>query len=389
MIDVEYDLATVRLARSDNPFLRFGDLLPLSEAALRALHCRYTPLVHAVRLGRELGLTALHLKDETSLPTRTTKDRMAAVSLPYLRERGVRTFCASSTGNSSTAFAYAIRDYPDMRLILFTAEAFVPRVQHAAQGQVRHIAMRNATFAEAAEFSVVYARRHGFTAEGGFFNPARREGLKLAFLEACDQLGTPIDWYVQAVSSAMGVYGVYKGAKELTRLGVIAQPPRLLCVQQETCAPMARAFLEGSDRIEARHRVARPTGLAEAILRGDPTRAFPYVRRMVGESGGGFAIVSEAEIRHARRLVEDREGLSPCFSASTAVAGLIKMARAREIRRDAAVVVNLTGGDRPSDSKTTPVEWIERVANGWELALRRPDERSSSGARGRAGGQSY
>ena len=55
----------------------------------------------------------------------------------------------------------------------------------------------------------------------------------------------PIDWYVQAVSSAMGVYGTYKGAKELRDIGHIDRAPKLLCVQQETCAPLVRAYQDG------------------------------------------------------------------------------------------------------------------------------------------------
>jgi threonine synthase len=287
------------------------------------------------------------------------------VTLAYLRERGVRDFCASSTGNSSTALAYAIRAYPDMRLFLFTAEQFVPRVQHADHDQVTHIGMRDATFVEAAEYAGAYARRHGLASEGGFFNPGRREGLKLAFLEAADQAPAPIDWYVQAVSSAMGVYGAYKGARELLRLNRVTQLPRLLCVQQETCAPMARAFAEGSETIRPHHLVARPTGIAEAILRGDPTRAYPRIRRIVIESRGDFASVSEAEIRAARRRVETCEAISPCFSAATAVAGLIKRVGAGAIDRDALVVVNLTGADRAAPGASGRMNWIERSAAGW------------------------
>ena len=48
------------------------------------------------------------------------------------------------------------------------------------------------------------------------------------------------------------------------------------------------------------------------------------MHRIVIESGGGIVSVSEEEIREARRMVEELEGVSPCFSASTAVAGLIK-----------------------------------------------------------------
>src|SRR5256885_16562680 len=36
-----------------------------------------------------------------------------------------------------------------------------------------------------------------------------------------------------------------------------------------------------------------------------------------------FAVVNEAEIREARRMVEELEGISPCFSAAAALAGLV------------------------------------------------------------------
>jgi threonine synthase len=383
MIDVEYDLAGTRLADSDDPYVRFAGLLPLREARQRLPRAAYTPLVHARRLGRELGLSALYLKNETVLPTRTTKDRMAAVSLAYLHERGVRAFCASSTGNSSTAFAHAIRAHPDMHVFLFSAESFVPRLQHASHAQVTHIALRDASFVEAAEFAVLYARRNGLVSEGGFFNPARREGLKLAFLEACDQAPGPIDWYVQAISSAMGVYGTFKGAKELLSLGRVERLPRLLCVQQESCAPMVRAFEEGSAVIRPEHVVRRPTGIAEAILRGDPTRAYPRVRKLVLESGGAFTAVSEAQIREARRMVEAHEDISPCFSASAAVAGLLRQVRSGSIDPQATIVVNLTGAERPVDETGAAVHWIERRADGWHaeapgVLARRPEARAQS-----------
>src|SRR5579863_4549338 len=258
LVDVEYELERVRLVDSPNPYVRFAALLPLTKLHDRLPTTGYTPTVHATQLGRELGMTSLYLKDETALPTKTTKDRMAAISLPYLRERGVRVFCASSTGNSGTSFAYGIRAHPDMHLYLFTAEQFVPRVQHADHSQVTHFGMRDASFVEASTYAGRYARQHGLVSESGFFNPGRREGLKLAFLEASEQVSQPIDWYVQAVSSAMGVYGAYKGAQELLQLNRLQQLPRLLCVQQESCAPMARDFADGSETIRPEHLVARP-----------------------------------------------------------------------------------------------------------------------------------
>jgi threonine synthase len=110
-----------------------------------------------------------------------------------------------------------------------------------------------------------------------------------------------------------------------------------------------------------------PTGIAEAILRGDPTRAYPHVRRIVAESGGGFVMAGEAQIRRARRLVEEHEGISPCFSAATAVAGLIEFARENPSITRSVVVVNLTGADRPDTATSADVDWIPKTDGGWSV----------------------
>jgi threonine synthase len=369
MIDTEYALAEARIHDRADPLERFFDLLPIEDPAhLLPAGLAPTPTVHATRLGKAIGLSRLYLKDETKNPTRTTKDRMAAVALSYMKECGIERFCTSSTGNSSSAFANAARLYPGCRVYLFTAEDFAERVQATGE-QVIHFVLRGATFVEAFECARQYAERTGLPSERGFFNPGRREGLKLAFLEAVEQVDEPLDWYVQAVSSAMGVYGCYKGARELAAMGRIARPPKLLCVQQESCAPLVHAFLEGSPECRQDHVVPRPSGIAKAILRGDPRRAYPYVRNVVLESGGTMCSVSEREIREARTMIRELEGLDPCFSASTALAGLRKLVAGGHFPTGDSVLVNLTGGDRPedgADSRHLDPYWLRRGPNGWE-----------------------
>jgi threonine synthase len=364
MTDVAHDLSSVVLRDSENPYQRFRDLLPVADAGLLPADARFTPTVHATRLGGALGMPWLYLKDETGLPTGTTKDRMAAVALAFMYERGVRDFCVSSTGNSSTAYGHAITRFPELAMRLFTAAEFEDRVGLPETDQVVNFLLRDASFVDAAEEARRFAARHGLVAESGFFNPGRREGLKLAFLEAADQIPRPIDWYVQAVSSAMGVYGAYKGAKELHALGRIDRLPRLLCVQQETCAPMVAAWRDGSDSIRREHVVHRPRGIASAILRGDPSRAYPVVRRIVAESDGSFVAVSETEIREARLMIEDLEDISACFSAAAAVAGLTRLRLSGALPPHHTVLVNLTGRER---SPQTPVGTVRlaRRNGGW------------------------
>jgi threonine synthase len=365
MADVTYDLARVRLRDSSNPYVRFADLLPVANASLLPSEAAFTPTVHARALGAAIGLPSLYLKDETGLPTGTTKDRMAAVALAYLYEHGVRGFSTSSTGNSSTAYMHAITRFPGLVLYLFTASQFLERIGSFDSDQVVHFVLRDASFVEAFEAAREFAEREGVAPERGFFNPGRREGLKLAWLEAAEQVPRPIDWYVQAVSSAMGVYGVFNGARQLQGLGRDERLPRLLCVQQETCAPMVRAWDEGLDHIRPEHVVPHPVGIAQAILRGNPARAYPHVHRIVSQSGGTFVSVDEAAIRQARRLVEELEGISPCFAAAAAVAGAAKLRRCGRLPADDVVLINLTGGERPRSEDPPDARWLTRSETGW------------------------
>ncbi len=365
--EVGYDLGAVTLRESENPYVRFLDLLPVAHPEVLPADARYTPTVHAQALGAALGMPALYLKDETGLPTRTTKDRMAAVALAYLHECGVRCFTTSSTGNSSSAYAHAIARIPDLVMYLFTASAFRPRLALTHSDQVVDVVLDDATFVEAFDAAGEFARRWKLVSERGFFNPGRREGLKLAWLEAAEQVPGPIDWYVQAVSSAMGVYGVFKAARELHTLGRIERLPRLLCAQQESCAPMVSAWQAGADQIRPSDVVERPSGIAEAILRGNPTRVYPHVRRIVIESGGDFVAVCDRQIRQAHRMLEELEGISTCYAAAAALAGAIELHRQGGLPGTDTVLVSLTGGMRPGTPPTPATRRLKRSSSGWNL----------------------
>src|SRR6185503_14026983 len=156
LIEAQFDLDNVRLRDSDDPHQRYFDLIPVRDERLLAPGLR-TRTVHARNLGPRFGLNQLYLKDETENRTGTTKDRMAAVALPFLYEGGVRHFCTSSTGNSSTGYAQAMGQIPEMQMELFTAEDFKDRVHYAPTPQVRHHVLKEASFVDAGDFSIKYA----------------------------------------------------------------------------------------------------------------------------------------------------------------------------------------------------------------------------------------
>ena len=347
LVDPVYDLETATIVPAERPLERYFDLLPFEHLALAVdLDEGNTPCRPAHALGERFGMRHLYLKDETPNPTRTTKDRMASCVLSFFRELGVREFVASSTGNSSTALAYGVQQVPEMQAHLFCGRAFASRNAYCDHPRVHlHVVDGDAVQAEAAARQ--FAQAQGLLFEGGFFNVARREGLKLAYLEAFDQLApAEPDVVVQAVSSGMGLYGGYRGMREYQKLGRLHKTPRFVCAQQATCAPMVHAWTEGGSSIQPHHVIPNPSGLAEAILRGDPTQTYPAMYGLVRDTLGCFVAVSPEEMQTARQLLHDLEGIDGCYASATALAAAVALRQRGWIEPDELVMVNLTGGNR-------------------------------------------
>lgn len=130
---------------------------------------------------------------------------------------------------------------------------------------------------------------------------------------------------------------------------------------------MVSAWQAGADQIRPSDVVERPSGIAEAILRGNPTRVYPHVRRIVIESGGDFVAVCDRQIRQAHRMLEELEGISTCYAAAAALAGAIELHRQGGLPGTDTVLVSLTGGMRPGTPPTPATRRLKRSSSGWNL----------------------
>ncbi|WP_078954050.1 pyridoxal-phosphate dependent enzyme [Streptomyces globisporus] len=349
-MDAIYDLdyaAQAEWEDSPNPLLRYFPLIPVRDPKnVVWLGDGNSPCIQSHKLGAEIGLPGLFLKDESFNPTRSTKDRIASMGISRFAELGIRKLALASTGNSSTAYGRAVQVVPGFEAHIFAGRAFVHRLNYGDHPRVKTYAI-DGEFATAGNAAQRYAEENGLFSEGGFFSLSRREGLKLAYLEAFDAMPATPDYVFQAVSSGMGLLGAYKGALEYLRLGRLSRLPRFVAVQQASCAPMAHAYAEDSETIQDRHIVRNPKGPAYAILRGNPTPSYPYIRDVARESGGDIRAVTTEEIERAKELLRTVEGIEVCHAAATAFAGLIAAVADGRVPWDANVLVNLTGGVRP------------------------------------------
>src|SRR5947209_4675405 len=110
---VRYDLgavgAAVRpddLARRPPSLWRYRELLPLPAGADPVtLGEGMTPLVPCPRLGAELGLSRLAIKDEAQLPTGSFKSRGMTVAVSMARHLGLSRLAIPTAGNAGGALA--------------------------------------------------------------------------------------------------------------------------------------------------------------------------------------------------------------------------------------------------------------------------------------------
>jgi threonine synthase len=198
-------------------------------------------------------------------------------------------------------------------------------------------------YVEAGNLARRFANERGLFLEGGFFNLFRREGLKTAYLEAAVQMDFEVDLVFQAVSSGIGFYGGYNAFRQLKSAGYIKKMPRFICVQQDTCAPMVSAFHHGREMIEPQDVIKNPVGLAQAILRGDPTVTYPYILGVVRESGGTFVAPSQADIVSSFEAL-NRGGMTACHTSATVLAAWRNLVETRTIAGTDRALLMLTGG---------------------------------------------
>ncbi|HZM82450.1 MAG TPA: pyridoxal-phosphate dependent enzyme [Candidatus Limnocylindrales bacterium] len=342
-LEPELNLAHAQVRDEQDPGLAYFDFLPLdSPTFLDPGGMWRTPCRPAPELGAAIGAPGLWLKDESVHPTGTTKDRMAAAVIAVFRQFGITEFVAASTGNSSTALARAVQRDGSMRAHFFCGAEF--RRFHDFEPDDRvTLTVVEANYAAASAAAKAFAGANGFRWEGGYFNWARREGLKIAYLEAFDALEHQPDVVVQAISSGMGMAAAHKGVREFQQVGRMTRMPRFLMVQQDTCAPMARAWAEGRAELTDADVVEQPTGLATAILLGDARATYPYMATIAKDSGGSIVAVSQRDLVSARQLLADLEKIDVCYSAAATVAAVRAEAQAGRIDPGETVLVNLTG----------------------------------------------
>lgn len=254
---VEYDLPAVAQAVSRDDLAgrtcsvwrwREALPLPLGEEPL-TLGEGGTPLLAADRLGAEMGMAAgtLWVKDEAVNPTGSFKARGMAVAVAMARHFGALSLAVPSAGNAGGALAaYAARAGLE-------AHVFMPRDVPAANRLECVLAGARVTLVDGLINDCAKLVQQGQAREGWWDvstlrEPYRVEGKKTMGYEIAQALGWTLpDVILYPTGGGTGLIGMGKAFDEMEALGWIGpKRPRLVSVQAEGCAPIARAFAAGA-----------------------------------------------------------------------------------------------------------------------------------------------
>ncbi|HEY7874839.1 MAG TPA: threonine synthase [Actinomycetota bacterium] len=348
-----YDLSKIDLEevrRRPRGMWRYEELLPVTGARV-SLGEVETPLLFAHRLS-ERWQTEVWIKDDGVLPTGTFKARGAAVGLSKAVELGVKSVVMPSAGNAGGAWSlYAARAGID---ITVTMARTAPTMNQAevtnAGGQLELV---DGTIADAGARAAEIAEETGAYLVTTFSEPYRLEGKKSCWLELFDRLGSPSGrrrlrtvgdmrlprTIVLPVGGGVGAIAAAKAADEVAELGWTSDdPPVLIGVQPDRCAPIVAAFENGDDEVEP---WAGEPRTAAAGLRVPAPVEGALVLQTIRASGGLMVAVEERRILDSVRDLAASEGVFACPEGAATVAAADELARAG--RLDGPVVLYNTG----------------------------------------------
>ena len=345
-LEVTYDYPAIRGAMSRSliesrprSLWRYRELLPVEEPKT-GFNSGFTPLVRATRLAKELGISELYIKDDSvNHPTFSYKDRVVSVAATRAVELGFQVFGCASTGNlAGSVAAHAAR--LGLPCYVFIPNDLEPAKVLGAAIYGPHVVAVEGNYDDVNRLCTQIADRYGW----GFANINLRsyyaEGAKTMGFEIAEQLGWRFpDHIVSPVAGGTLLPRIYKGLREFRDIGLVdGNLPKIHAAQPAGSAPVIKALEAGLEFPEP----VKPDTIAKSLAIGNPADGFQVVK-VVKETGGSGAMVSDSEILDAVTLLARTEGIFTEPAGGTTLAATRVLIKRGVIKPHESVVVCITG----------------------------------------------
>ncbi|HEX9914787.1 MAG TPA: threonine synthase [Candidatus Bathyarchaeia archaeon] len=343
-----YDLESAKeavtrreLVGRESTMWRYWELLPVkSRRNVVSLGEGWTPLTRTPRLGEEVGLPDLWVKDEGIIPTGSFKARGLAMAVSKAKELGIKRVALPSAGNAAGSMAaYGARAGMEVYVFMPKDAPKVNMVECEVVGA--KVVLVDGLITDAGKLVKEGTKEMGWFNVATLGEPFRVEGKKTMGLEVAEQLDWKLpDMIVYPTGGGTGIIGMWKVFDELEEMGWIgSERPRMVSVQAEGCAPIVKAYKEGKKESEFfQNAKTLAAGLRVPKALGDF-----LVLRAARESGGTCIAVSDEEIMDSVGQVSRAEGLFACPEGAATLAALKKMLADGQVDKGEKVVLFNTG----------------------------------------------
>jgi threonine synthase len=316
---------------------RYRELLPLQNDANRiSLGEGFTPVLDARKLGAELGLRQLWIKDEAQNPTGSFKDRGLSLAISRAKELGIEKAAIPSAGNAGGSFAaYAARAGIEAHVFMPHDTPIANQIE--AQQYGARLTLVDGLINDCGRIITEKKISERWFDVSTLKEPYRVEGKKTMGYEIAEQL----DWHLPDViiyptGGGTGLIGMWKAFGELEKLGWIGNArPRMVAVQASGCAPIVKAF----DKNKAS---AEPWQNAQTVasgLRVPQAVADFLMLQAIRESHGTALSVSDDEMLAEIPRVGKAEGIFFCPEGAACVAALRRLVDTQWIKPDHEVLI--------------------------------------------------
>jgi threonine synthase len=276
------------------------------------------------RLGDDIGLSSLYVKDDGALPTGSFKARGAAIGISRAYELGIRAFAMPTNGNAGAAWAaYGARAAMRAHIVMPSGAPAVTRRECEAYGA--HVTVIDGLIGDAGRVVATLVAQQDLYDASTLKEPYRIEGKKTMGFELAEQFEWNVpDVILYPTGGGVGLIGMHKALGELRALGLIHdRMPRFVAVQAEGCAPIVDAWLKHRDASEPwPHANTLAFGINVPKALGD----FLILSALYETSGTAIA-VADAEMLEMQHRLAQREGLFISLEGAATLAAAERLAR--------------------------------------------------------------
>ncbi|MBW2605855.1 MAG: threonine synthase [Deltaproteobacteria bacterium] len=345
---VRYDISKIStvlkkedLSKRKPDLWRYLELLPVKlHENIVTLGEGMTPLLKLNRLGAEVGLENLYLKDEGIIPTGTFKARGAAVGVSRAKELGVNILAMPTNGNAGAAWAVYAAAAGIKSVIVMPEDAPpIPRGECAISGADLYLV--DGLISDAGKIVSRAVKEYGWFDASTLKEPYRIEGKKTMGLEIAEQFDWKLpDVIIYPTGGGVGIIGIYKALQELHEMGWVGdRMPRLVAVQSTGCAPIVKAWEEGKTVSEFWHDAKT---LAFGITVPKAFGDFLVLEAIYKTNGCAVAVTDE-KIIEAENMLASREGTFVCPEGAATLSAALKLRDTGWLGSDESVVLLNTG----------------------------------------------